>query len=358
MKLACLTRYDELGASSRVRFTQYAGPLKRTTAGLTLTFQHLLDADYLRRNYARASVVAAALRCYLRRSRSPELRQTPDVWWLEKELWPFAPAWLELALLKRAPYVLDLDDAIFHNYDLHRSATVRRLYGRKIDQLMAGAALVTAGNDYLARRARNAGAKWVEVLPTVVDLDRYPRPELPAPESDVLTIGWIGSPATVHYVQQLADPLRRLALKHRVRLLVIGGGEVALPGVEVISQTWSEVTEVESIARLDIGVMPLADSPWERGKCGYKLIQYMACGLPVVASPVGVNTSVVTDGENGFLARDAEGWYQALNRLANDAGLRARFGAAGRARVESDYCLQITVPRLARWLQLVKQGTA
>ena len=358
MKLACLTRYDELGASSRVRFIQYAAPLVHASAGLTLAMQHLLDARYLRRKYARQGVLAATLRCYARRAMSSELRSTPDAWWIEKELWPFAPAWLELALLQRAPYVLDLDDAIFHNYDLHRYAAVRWLYGRKIDRLMAGAALVTAGNDYLAQRAWDAGARWVEVLPTVVDLDRYPRPARAALEApDVLTIGWIGSPATTHYLLQLADPLKRLALKHRVRVLVIGGGEIDLPGVDVVALPWSEGTEVESIARMDIGVMPLTDSPWERGKCGYKLIQYMACGAPVIASPVGVNTSVVVDSVNGFLARDAEDWYQALDRLAGDPGLRERLGAAGRARVESEYCLQVTAPRLAQWLQTIMQGT-
>lgn len=356
MRLACLTRYDELGASSRVRCIQYVALLKRTMATLTLSFQHLLDADYLRRKYARTSIVAAALRCYVGRARSPALRVAPDVWWIEKELWPFAPAWLEVSLLREAPYVLDLDDAIFHNYDLHRRAAVRWLYGRKIDRLMAGAALVTAGNEYLAQRALDAGARWVEVLPTVVDLARYPRPGPRSSESDVLTIGWIGSPATKHYLQQLAEPLRRLALNHRMRLVVIGGGEVSLPGIEVISQPWSESTEVASISRLDIGVMPLFDSPWERGKCGYKLIQYMACGLPVVASPVGVNTNIVTDGANGFLAGDTEGWHRALDRLANDADLRKRMGAAGRARVESDYCVQITAPRLANWLQAITQG--
>lgn len=355
MKVACLTRYGPLGASSRVRFMQYKEPLREIAPRLHLTLQSLLDDDYLQRKYARRSTFAATLRCYGHRFTSPELLHRADLWWIEKELWPYVPASLERVLLGRAPYVLDLDDAIFHNYDLHPSTLVRRLLGRKIDRLMTGAALVTAGNSYIAQRARSAGARWVEVLPTVIDLFRYPKrvPSAPvtlADNSAPLTIGWIGSPATSRYLARISEPLARLANRRRIRLCLIGTDPLAIPGVEVVSLPWSEATEVEGILDFDIGVMPLADSPWERGKCGYKLIQYMACGLPVVASPVGVNTTLVEPGVNGFLARDAAGWYEALVRLADDAPLRRRMGAAGRERVEKEYCLQVTAPRLAQWL--------
>ena len=358
MRVACLTRYDALGASSRARLLQYFGPLTRVAPDISITQQGLLDADYLRRKYALRTTLSATLRCYAQRAVCSELWATPDVWWIEKELWPWAPVWLERSLLARRPYVLDLDDAIFHNYDMHRLSLMRRLYGRKIDRLMANAALVTAGNDYLTRRAREAGARWVELLPTVIDLDRYPRPQsrtAPTDGSDTesVTIGWIGSPATVAYVEQLAGPLRQLARDHRVRLLVIGGGYVNLPGVEVVSVPWSDATEVASITQCDIGVMPLRDSPWERGKCGYKLIQFMACGLPVVASPVGVNTSIVAEGISGFLPANPTAWYSALRQLVVDAQLRANLGAAGRARVEADFCVQVTAPRMAQWLRIL-----
>jgi len=355
MRVACLTRYGSLGASSRVRFTQYRQALLGAIPALDIGQQALLDDRYLSRKYAGRSVLGSTLRCYAERALSPALRDAPDLWWIEKELWPYLPAGAETALLRRRPYVLDLDDAIFHNYDLHPSRMVRRVLGTKIDRLMAGAALVTAGNEYLAARARDAGAPWVELLPTVIDLDRYPwrSPDAACSASAVLTIGWIGSPATDHYLQQLAAPIERLARERPLRLVVVGGGAVQMHGVDVVSVAWSHASEVDAIADFDIGVMPLADSPWERGKCGYKLIQYMACGVPVVASPVGVNRSIVRDGENGFLAADADGWYDALARLAANPATRARQGAAGRALVEAEYCVQVTAPRLARWLQTV-----
>ncbi len=175
----------------------------------------------------------------------------------------------------------------------------------------------------------------------------------------VLTIGWIGSPATEHYLQILARPLARLAAERRIRLLVIGGRNVALPGVDVVMQDWSRETEVQSITGIDVGVMPLKNSPWEQGKCGYKLIQYMACAIPVVGSPVGVNSTIVTEGVNGFLAKDEDAWYDALSRLAADAALRAEMGNAGRRRVEDGYCLQRTAPMLVQWFhELIEHGDA
>jgi glycosyltransferase involved in cell wall biosynthesis len=351
MKLGVLSRYDLLGASSRVRFEQYRAPLSSLLPGLQWCWQPLLDDDYLRSKYGGTSTLAHVATSYARRlGRLPAL-QSADLLWIEKELWPWAPAWFEHAALRGRRYVLDLDDAIFHNYDLHRSAAVRRLYGRKIDRLMAGATLVTAGNDYLADRARAAGARWVESLPTVIDLERYPLPARAAVRdaSAPLTVVWIGSPATAGYLKPLAEPLRRLAQEQPVRLLTIGA-DIALPGVPTVFEPWSADSEAASIARGDIGVMPLQDSPWERGKCGYKLIQYMACGLPVVASPVGVNRRIVADGRNGFLAADAQGWYRALRDLAADPALRARLGHQGRLCAEREYCVQVTAPKLAAWL--------
>lgn len=360
MKLSAFTRYGPLGASSRVRLMQYQTAL--LSAGIEVHVSPLLDDRYLLGKYAGKVAWSRVIRSYV--ARLVELLSLGagtacDVMWIEKELWPWVPAWLEHTALKNMPVVLDYDDAIFHNYDLARSPIVRALLGRKIDRLMARAALVTAGNAYLADRARQAGAKWVEVLPTVIDLDRYPLapPRATASSADAVVIGWIGSPATVGYLQQLAEPLRRLASENRVRLHVIGGGAVQLPGVEVMSVPWAESSEVDSISQCDIGVMPLHDSPWERGKCGYKLIQYMACGLPVVASPVGVNTSIVREGVSGLLAANPGDWFSALQSLTRDAPMRARFGAAGRARVEAEYCLQVAAPRLAQWLHTMNKGT-
>jgi glycosyltransferase involved in cell wall biosynthesis len=352
MKLQCLTRYDDMGASSRVRMSQYLAALVRLAPDWSIQRQSLLDAAYLQRKYAGRDTVAATLRCYARRAQTLARDAPPDLWWIEKELWPYAPAWLERRLLAARPYVLDFDDAIFHNYDLHRFALVRGLLGGKIDLLMAKAALVTAGNAYLADRARAAGAPWVEIVPTAVDLDHYPMPEHENwTTSQPVDIVWIGSPATAAYLDALSGPLQELAARRSIRLVTIGAGARQIPGVEVLSLPWSAASEAADIARCQIGVMPLPDSPWERGKCGYKLIQYMACGLPVVASPVGVNSQIVRGGHNGWLATDSTQWLQHLGALVDDAAMRRRLGRAGRRMVEQGYSVQALAPRLAAMLR-------
>lgn len=353
MKALILTRYGRLGASSRLRMLQFLPWLR--DAGLDGESQALLDdsmlsSRYRAGGYGRGAMIAA----YGARLRSMIRRRRANIVWIEKEALPWFPAAVERAMLRGVPYVLDYDDALFHNYDLHRLPLVRKLLGRRIDALMAGAALVTAGNEYLAQRAREAGAKWVEIVPTVIDLDRYPVVDVGAREGALRRIVWIGSPTTAAYLHALEAPLQRLSARHAFKLRVIGA-QVSLPGVDVECIPWTEDTEVASIAEGDIGIMPLRDSPWERGKCGYKLIQYMACGLPVVASPVGVNEQIVRNGENGYLASSPEEWEQALESLLSDRGRSAAMGRVGRQRVEKEYCVQEVAPRLAR---LLKQAGA
>lgn len=273
--------------------------------------------------------------------------------WIEKEALPWFPAWVERALLGKIPYVLDYDDALFHNYDLHPSRAVRAVLGHRIDALMRGARLVIAGNEYLAQRAQEAGARWVEIVPTVIDLDRY-HVRGAVSNSEMLRIVWVGSPSTVHYLRLVEESLAELGKRFRFRLRVVGA-KISMSGVDIECLPWSEDSEVASIAECDIGIMPLKDSPWERGKCGYKLIQYMACGLPVVASPVGVNTQIVRDGENGFLADTPEAWERALGQLLQQTSSREAMGRAGRSRVEKEYCVQQVAPRLA---MLLKQAGA
>lgn len=350
MKIRCMTRYDDLGASSRVRFSQYLPSLRRLAPDMHWQQHALLSTRYLRRKYAGQSTLRETMVCYTRRAIDLASADLPNLWWVEKELWPYIPATLERALLTRRPFALDLDDAIFHNYDRHRLSVVRTLWGSKIDRLMAASALVTAGNTYLAERAHAAGAARVEIVPTVVDLERYPQPAQ-TDRTETVDIVWIGTPATVGYLRAIAQPLEQLARTRRIRLVVIGGGSVQIPGVEVKSVPWSADTEAIEISRCHIGVMPLTDSPWERGKCGYKLIQYMACGLPVVASPVGVNREIVQPDRNGLLADGDAQWLEALVALVDDAAMRQRLGAEGRTRVVKDYSVQAVAPRLAELLR-------
>lgn len=268
-----------------------------------------------------------------------------DVIWIEKELFPYLPGAFERLLARTGiPYVVDYDDAIFHRYDRSRSPAVRRLLGAKLDPLLAGAFAVTAGNAYLADYARRHGVRRVEPVPTVVDIGRYRH--APEPAGEEFRIGWIGSPSTAPYIPIMHGPLRALATERPIRLVTVGAPPFDLPGVPVEQHNWRLESEAQLIEGFHAGVMPLHDSPWEQGKCGYKLIQYMACGRPVIASPVGVNSEIVGN-DAGFMAASETDWLDALRALAESAERRATMGAAGRARVEDSYTLQVMAPRVA-----------
>jgi len=355
MNLLILTRYDRLGASSRLRIMQYLPYLK--AAGITVRIDPFFESAYLERLYAKQSTTTAAFRAYRHRLWQMLHRHRPDAIWLEKELFPWLPWAIERLFLPHGvPVISDYDDAIFHNYDLHRMTLVQKIFGQKIDHLMGTSAVVLAGNAYLADRALKSGAAEVRIVPTVVDTEVYDA-AAHAPQDRKLRIGWIGTPSTwTQYGAPMMPMLGSLAAEMDAKIVAVGAGSAAHPEAVLEIWPWSEDREVVDVRALDIGIMPLDDTPWSRGKCGYKLIQYMACGLPVVASPVGVNTDIVEHGVNGFLASNETEWRQALSTLLQDSDLRRRMGAAGRRKVETQYSLQVWGPRVARMLADVAEG--
>lgn len=349
LTVANLSRYVRKGASSRLRSILYFPELQRH--GLLTKEYPLFDDDYLDRLYSQRSTLLPVARAMVNRVLDMRRAGRADLLWIEKEVLPWMPWAFEAAVLPRGvPYAVDYDDAIFHRYDLHRKASVRRLLGRKLDHLMAGAALVTAGNGYLAARARAAGAPWVEVVPTVVDIEAYT--PIVDRRDGAPCIGWIGSPSTWgEFMAPILPFILETAGAGDAHLLAVGSSAAGGSHARLIRRDWSEETEVDLIRQMDIGIMPLTDTPWSRGKCGYKLIQYMACGLPVIASPVGVNCEIIEHGVTGFLADSPAEWSEALRRLIDDRPLRASMGQAGRRRVERDYSLQVWGPRLAQMLR-------
>ena len=358
VKVLFLTKYARNGASSRYRTFQYLPWFEE--AGIHCQVMPLFDEAYLIHRYQSGRGHASdVLRAFLRRLGALATARRFDLVVVEYELLPYFPALPERWLgLLGVPYVVDYDDALFHQYDQHKSGWVRRLLGRKIARVMRGAKLVTAGNAYLADYARSAGAARVEFIPTVIDLDRYPRASATRPPDAPLTIGWIGSPSTAKYLQAIAPALTEVCAGVKVQVRLIGSGPIELPGVPMEVLPWDEATEVSNMQQFDVGIMPLPDEPWALGKCGFKLIQYMACSLPVVASPVGVNREIVEPGVNGYLAATPADWTQSLTALLKDADLRRRMGQAGRKKVELEYSLQVTGQKLARLIESIAAAGA
>uniref|UniRef100_UPI00356A49D7 glycosyltransferase family 4 protein n=1 Tax=Desulfosarcina sp. TaxID=2027861 RepID=UPI00356A49D7 len=336
MRVLLLSRHSRKGASSRMRCLQYLPMLAEWD--IDVDVKPLYDESYLTDLYQfNRRRLKRILYRYLERISPLLTSRRYNLLWIQQELFPWIPPVAEWLLNHfNMPFIVDCDDAIFHKYDLHKNKMVRRLLGRKVDLIMKYASVVIAGNSYIASRAINAGAKAVRIVPTVIDLNRYPAARLK--KNALLTIGWIGSPATYEYFKAVAPILIDLQKRLPVRVVVVGA---ANPGqndrLPFTFYPWSEDTEVESVKSFDLGIMPLPNTPWAKGKCGYKLIQYMACGLPVVASKVGANIDIVEPGKNGFLVSTPQEWAGAIERIVTDDKLRKRMGEHGRRRVEQFY---------------------
>lgn len=349
MRVAAFTRYGRRAASTRQRFLQYLPALK--SAGIHVEHHSLLDDDYVASlssgdRYPRSSIALA----YVQRMEQLLASRTADLYWIYVELLPYVPAFVERLATAGKPVVYDFDDAFFHSYDQSGNPLVRALLGDKHAKLLQRAEACCCGNAYLHDFAIRH-CKQSIILPTVVDTESY-RP-LRQRKAGPVTIGWIGSPSTWPNVRPMLPLLEALVRSHGVRIRVVGAGTAAeddrFEGLDLVE--WTEASEIAEVQTMDIGIMPLADRPFERGKSGYKLVQFMACGLPVVASPVGVNREMVSQGVNGFLAYSDVEWRAALAQLVGNVALRGKLGRAGRERAELEYSLSSQAPRLVDLLR-------
>jgi hypothetical protein len=252
---------------------------------------------------------------------------------VQKGFLPGVTTCVEHWLAADKPVVFDFDDAIW----LPRvggNPLLRLLHRERfVQDTMRRAAAVIAGNDCLAEYAARFN-RSVTVVPTCVDVARYPQAIGGA------TVGWIGSRTTLPYLRSLKPVFEKLGIRPRV----IASGKLDLPAE---FRQWRLETELDELAQIGIGVAPLPDTPWERGKCAVKLLQYMACGMAVVASPVGVQKQIIRHGENGMLAGSEAEWIDCLQQLMNDAGLRARLGIAARKAVEMHFDIRQAAEKVA-----------
>lgn len=344
-----LAKYGMLAASTRQRFVQAVPYLEE--AGITLDFDYLLDDAYLQRLFHQGGRnTAALLGRYGARLAAVMRAGKYDFLWVQYELFPYWPGVFErLVGLSGIPVICDYDDAIFHPYDQHRNPLVRMLLSGKLQPLLRRCDLAFCGNAYLQEYVARYCAR-TEIIPTVVDMAHYtPDVRSAAP---VPVLGWIGSPSTWRlHAMPMAGVFAESVRLGRANMLVVGAGEAADGTQPFTYRDWVQTREVADIREMDIGVMPIPDEPWARGKCGYKLIQYMACGLPVVASPVGVNREIVQHGVNGFLASTEAEWRTAIEALLADAALRQRMGQAGRKMAEEKYSIQRYGPRIVELIQ-------
>ena len=348
IKVMGLALYGDKAASTRYRLFQYKSLLEES--GIELEVFSLLSNEYLVKKFngERISLIDILVSVF-NRIKILLKQKKYDCAIVHCEIFPLLPGKIE-SLILNIPFIYDFDDAFYLKYQSKRFQFTSPFLANKFLPVIKRASFVTAGNNTLLNYANSINEN-VFLLPTVVDTVRYK--VLKKTVTNALTVGWIGSPSTAPYLKGISKSLSILAESQDMRFVVIGGKAPFIKNVDVIELPWNEDTEVNEINNFDIGIMPLPDSPWERGKCGFKLIQYMACGLPVIASPVGVNSEIVEHGVNGFLAETQEEWEAALSTLIADSDLRQQMGKAGREKVEREYSLQVTGPKLVALLKSI-----
>jgi len=275
-----------------------------------------------------------------------------DFVFIHREATPIGPPWFEWLVSKvlRKKIIYDFDDAIWIPNTSKTNKIVAGLkWHGKVASICKWAYKISCGNAYLQEYARQFNLN-VTVTPTNIDTLHHHN-HLKNQVTDKVIIGWTGTHSTMKYINVLVPVLQKLEREYDFDFKVISNQAPDLPLKSLVYQPWRKEQEIEDLATFNVGLMPLEDDPWAKGKCAFKALQYMALGIPALVSPVGMNTEVVTDGVNGFICTTPTDWYTKLERLINDVGLRSQLGKAAREKIETDYAV---VANRATFLGLFK----
>lgn len=295
---------------------------------------------FLKKRGVRAKVIAYPRNIAASANLCREIKKY-DILFLQKS----RPGAFFLPFLRRQAkrIVYDLDDAIMYR-DSNASSPYSRTRQRRFASMVKAADRVIAGNNFLADEARGYNEK-VTVVPTAIDMQNYTVKEYR--DTAKVTLGWLGSSSTLPYLERLKPVFEKLDGRYNnVKLKIICDTFFDCENMPVVKENWSAEREIEQLRSFDIGLMPLQDDLWSRGKCGLKILQYYGAGVPVVCTPVGVNGDVVRDGVNGYWARTDKEWIEKLSILIEDAGLRQRMGMRGRELVNRSFSLEHCAPMI------------
>lgn len=357
--LAIVPSVYDTNPGQRYRLEQWEPHLRKR--GVEITYQPFETPALNRVLYQAGQTrtkIAEVLRAFRQRAAGLRRVRDFDVVYVFREAALLGPAWFESRLAASGvPFVFDFDDAVFVAYKSPANGYLSYLkFPAKTKKICALAAHVTAGNPYLADYACAVNPN-VTVIPTTIDVEKYQPHYRTAPPA-VPVIGWSGSFSTLQHLDTLREALQRLAREEDFTLRVVSSTDAyAMPGVRTEAIKWRSATEVEDLRPLDIGIMPLPEDAWSKGKCGLKALQFMALGVPTICSPVGVNTDIIQDNINGMLAATPDEWVTKLRQLLHASELRQRLGRAGRATVEEKYSAQAIAPKFYDVLESVSNRT-
>jgi len=325
--------------SQRFRFEQYLDILDKK--GIHIEVFSFLSPKGWALWYAKGKPLQKALHlvlgCWKRIFLLFRLRQT-DVVFIHREAAPFGPPIIEWCIAKvfKKKIIYDYDDAIWlPNYSpQHRYVHRIKAYW-KVKYIIRWATHVSAGNAYLADYARGFGAE-VTIIPTTIDLNLH-RVPASTQMSTLPVLGWTGTHTTIHYLEELLPVLAKISKEIEFVLHVISNEAPPFESANLVYIPWNKATEIADLSKFTLGLMPLSDTEWAKGKCGFKALQYMALGIPTIASNVGVNKEIIQHGENGYLADNKEEWGLLIRRMLLERELAQQMAEWGRRTVHQRY---------------------
>lgn len=358
MRVMFVVPYPTEAPSNRLRIEQYFPYLRKH--GVKTKLRPFMSSGFYRTRYRPGAFPQKAFSlAWSTFNRLLDIRRASqaDVVVVHREAFPFGGPFVEWAIARTGtPIVFDFDDAIYLHGSSEPNSLVRLLKRpEKTARIIELSAAVIAGNEHLQDYASRYN-DHITVIPTPVDTDHF-RPGSKKADLDKVIVGWIGSNTTAPYLQMIEPALQEVEARYpQVELRIVGGSHQPDGLSRVSLRRWGLESELRELHGFDIGIMPMPDTEWTRGKCGFKALFYMGVGLPSVSSPVGITTDIVQDGVNGYLASTTEEWVERLSLLVENTDLRRQIGQAGRQTVEEKYSLRSQSPRLLKVLESVSGG--
>jgi len=348
MKILFIQPYPTEGASARYRVEQYVPYLEKN--GIKCVIRPFVSSKFYKILYKKGlcfKKILYFIQSSIQRFFDIFLAAKSDLIFIHLETFPLAPPFLEYIFAKvlHKKIIYDLDDAIYMGNTSSANKFLKYIKcPSKIKKIIKIADHVITCNEYLADYT-NKYNKNITVIHTSVDTEKF-KP-INKEKKDCMVIGWIGSHSTAKYLSELKDVFFKLSSEYRFSIKIIGAGEeydFKIPGIEVVKSDWSLKDEIAQFQSIDIGVYPLPENEWTKGKTGFKTIQYMSVGIPCVASDVGANRDIIEDGVNGYLAKTEEEWLAKISNLIQNPQLRMNMGLKGRKTVEEKYSLKVNAP--------------
>ena len=335
-KITYYTKYNQRSASVRERFYKYIPFLKNNSIDVEL--KPLINDDLFKSRIIKGKNLNLILCLNIFKRILNVIFQKKNLVIIQYELLPYFPSILEYYLsIRKIPYIIDIDDAIFHYYDKSDNFLINFFFKNKFYKIFSNAKVVFAGNNYLYKKAKKLGSKNTYIFPTLVDNSKKV-----IKKNEKFTVIWIGSPSTTKYLNDLKTCIENIATKHCINFLIVGSKDCTIKAsLNIKFVEWSLKLQDQYIGKSHVGIMPLRNTFWEKGKCGYKLLQYMKNELPILASPVGVNKKILDHGNNGYFIRNKKQWEKYILKLKNNSILRKKMGLNGKKKILNEYNIKV-----------------